>query len=130
MDGSVGRDHPIPRWVSAAQEMIVASAFARVSVSEVAQRVGVHPYHLGQVFKASYGCTISEYVQRMRVTRALALLEGSTESLSAVAFACGFADQSHLTRVFKRMTGVTPGAYRRVWAASPAERDHQTDPPV
>jgi AraC family transcriptional regulator len=59
-----------------------------------------------------------EYVRRLRVERARADLEKSRDSLSAIALRHGYADQSHFTREFRRATGLTPAAYRRVRGAS------------
>jgi AraC family transcriptional regulator len=86
-------------------------------VAEVAAEAGVHPVHLARVFRRHLGCTVSEYVRRVRVARAASLL-GAGARISEVAHGCGFADQSHLTRQFRRETGLTPAAFRRLAAPS------------
>ena len=60
-----------------------------------------------------FGLPLAAHVRALRVEAARRLLRGSTLTLSDVATAAGFADQSHLTRVFKRATGLTPAGYRR-----------------
>jgi transcriptional regulator GlxA family with amidase domain len=50
-----------------------------------------------------------------RVKRAKELLRGTSTSIAEIALACGFSDQSHLTRVFSKTFGISPGAWRRQW---------------
>jgi AraC family transcriptional regulator len=57
-------------------------------------------------------CTMSEYVRRARVARAQNLLRHASLGITEIALACGFADQSHFTRAFSRVTGMPPGRYR------------------
>jgi len=71
------------------------------------------PDHLAKIFKKSFGVSLHRYVTRRRVERAKSLLRDRSYSIAEVALTCGFATQSHFTYVFKGMTGVTPGAYRR-----------------
>jgi AraC family transcriptional regulator len=78
----------------------------------VAARVGVHPFHLSKVFRRFRRQTMGDYVQRLRVQYACRLLTSGETSLAEVALAAGFADQSHFTRVCRRLTGTTPGALR------------------
>jgi AraC family transcriptional regulator len=65
-----------------------------------------------RVFKQSTGIPPHQYVLRKRVERAQALLGKSELSLAEVALRAGFADQSHFTRIFHRLTGVAPRQYR------------------
>lgn len=82
------------------------------SVPELAHEWGVSPDHFSRTFRRALGCTVPEYARRVRVRRAARLLHASTSPLADVAAACGFADQSHLTRQFRRESGFTPAAYR------------------
>jgi AraC family transcriptional regulator len=85
-------------------------------VQDIANVVGVHPFHLSRVFRTVHRQTIGEYVQRLRVSYACKQLAVPEIDLAEVALAAGFADQSHFTRVFKNVTGITPGVYRHMLA--------------
>ena len=82
-------------------------------LGELSDLVGVHPVHLARAFRRRFGCSVGDYARRVQVGRAALLLEESELPLAAVASDAGFADQSHMTRVFRDETGVTPGAWRR-----------------
>jgi AraC family transcriptional regulator len=78
------------------------------SIDELAGIAQLSPYHFSRAFKQSVGISPHQYVIQQRVERAKKLLLQGNMSLSEIAIACGFSHQSHLTRHFKRLTGVTP----------------------
>ena len=107
------RPAPAPAWLARAAE-IVRAEFARpLTIAAVAREAGVDPARLAAAFRRHHGTTIAGAVRRLRVEAACARLRDPDVPLADVAAEAGFADQSHLTRVFKRLTGTTPGAYRR-----------------
>ncbi len=73
----------------------------------------MHPARLARGFRRSYGESVGERLRRLRLDAARAALERPGSDLADVAQECGFADQSHLTRAFRKAFGVTPGAFRR-----------------
>jgi len=103
-----------PRAVSDALAFIHANYAREVTLADMAQAVHLSPFHLTRVFKQCLGVSPHQYLIQVRVNSARWLLSaGSGErSLSEVATAVGFADQSHFTRHFKRATGTTPGQFR------------------
>jgi AraC family transcriptional regulator len=103
-----------PAWLLRAQELVHTRFREPLQVGEVARAVDVHPAHLARAFRHHFRMPLGSYVRRLRLDWAASRLAGSVDSLATVAMAAGFADQSHLTRAFKRHTGHTPGAYRRV----------------
>jgi AraC-like DNA-binding protein len=68
--------------------------------------------HLARAFREHYGCSIGEYVRRLRIEAACEELSRANKPLSAIAAAAGFYDQAHFTNVFKAHVGVTPGQFR------------------
>ena len=101
-----------PRWLAQVVNLLHDEFHENRTVSSMAAEVGVHPFHLSKVFKRFHQQTISDYVQGLRVRFACQELSKPEMELAEVALAAGFADQSHFTRVFKQMTGMTPGAFR------------------
>lgn len=82
--------------------------------ADVAREAGVAPAYLARAFKRCTGQTMGAYLRVLRARRAAALLASTREALADVALAAGFADQSHLCRVFRGVYGVTPARYRRL----------------
>ena len=109
---TVDRDRPQRAWVHEVKAILRAEFATHVSLEVLAQRVGVHPASLARGFRLDEGTTVGDYVMRLRVQHACRLMSNSAASLADVAGACGFADQSHLTRVFKSITGLPPGLFR------------------
>ena len=64
-------------------------------------------------FSAEFGVSPHRYVMQARIERAKSLLANTTRPLSEVALDCGFSSQSHLSTVFRRFTGRTPGRFRK-----------------
>lgn len=98
--------------LEAVRELLAADFAAPPSLSQIADEIGLHPSHLARIFRAHYGESIGEYGRRLRLEWAAQRLACSDEGLASIAARAGFADQSHLTREFKRRYGVTPGRYR------------------
>ncbi len=101
-----------PRWLALAKEFLREEFSAPPSLSILADAVGVHPVHLARVFRQFEGCTIGEYIRRLRIEHACRLMTATDDSLVEIALTAGFADQTHFSRCFKRTTGMTPGQYR------------------
>jgi AraC family transcriptional regulator len=102
----------LPEWLGRIREMLYEESASRLTLGELARSVGRHPVQVCRQFHRRFRCTIGEYVRRLRVGRAQALLTSSELRLAEIALACGFSDQSHFTRAFRRLTGMPPRQYR------------------
>lgn len=102
-----------PRWLKQAKQFLHDNFLKSLSFEDVAKVADVHPVHLARVFRKQNGCTLGEYVRRLRVEFACQKISSTENSLSEIAFSVGFADQSHFTKTFKRHVGLTPSEYRR-----------------
>jgi AraC family transcriptional regulator len=84
-----------------------------IKLHEMAGVCGLNTEYFMRLFKATLGVSPYQHVIGRRVERAKALLREDGESLAEIAVACGFSHQEHMSRMFRRWTGVTPGRYRR-----------------
>lgn len=85
---------------------------------ELAQHAQLSPSQFGRAFKTSVGMTPHQWIISRRVARARALIAQPHLSLAEVANLCGFADQSHLAREFRKTEGMTASTWRKMFAAS------------
>jgi len=84
-----------------------------IPVSYLAQLVTLSAGHFSRAFKQTFGDTPHGHVMRRRVEAAKAMMLKSAEPLSQIAYLCGFADQAHFSRTFRKLAGATPLAWRR-----------------
>ncbi len=94
-----------------AKELLQAQLAAPPSLEELAAAVNLSPFHFARVFRRATGMPPHTWLMQQRIARARALLQDGCLPLE-VATQLGFADQSHLSRQFKQVYGVGPGAYR------------------
>jgi AraC family transcriptional regulator len=84
-----------------------------LSIAEVAAQVDMASGYFARAFRKSTGQPPHQWLMRQRVDRAKTLLRTPNLALVEIASMCGFTDQSHLTRIFRRLEGMTPGRWRR-----------------
>ena len=101
------------RKLSRVQELIESRLDADLSLQELAAEAGYSRSHFLRAFHATTGVTPHRYVLNRRIERARRLLGESEMSIAQVAYRCGFSSQAHLTLVFRKVCGLTPGEYRR-----------------
>jgi AraC-like DNA-binding protein len=106
-----------PAWLHRLLERLDVEFARPLTLDDLAADTGLHPVHVSRVFRRATGRTLGEHLQARRVADVCRrLLEEDGEEaagLAEIAVAAGFADQSHCTRVFKRLMGVPPGAFRK-----------------
>ncbi len=109
----IGGEKNIPLWLGQTKEFLHENFTESFTLEEIAKTANVHPVHLSRVFREKFGCTIGEYVRRLRVGFAARQISATETPLSEIALAAGFADQSHLNKTFKNAYGLTPAQYRK-----------------
>jgi AraC family transcriptional regulator len=119
-DGGVARNGRPPDWLERAREIVHARWRENLRIGDIAEEVGVRPVRLARSFRASYRLPLGTYIRRLRLDWAADRLAESSDSLASIAFRCGFSDQSHFTRAFKRHTGRTPHQFRLALRSSRA----------
>ena len=101
-------------WLGRATAFVHDNFTITFNLDEVAEAAGVHPAHLSRVFRQRMGCTVGEYVRRLRFEFACRQVLTTKRPLCEVAYEAGFADQSHFNRTFRTRLGVTPYTYRKL----------------
>jgi AraC family transcriptional regulator len=94
-------------------DYIKANLTQDLSILELATLTRMSESHFSRSFKQSIGIAPYQYLMQQRVEKAKQLLKQREISISSIALDCGFANQTHLTKVFRQLTGVTPKAYRK-----------------
>jgi AraC family transcriptional regulator len=101
-----------PAWLDRIRQKLGSDFNERLTLDELSREAGVHPVHLSRVFRRFVGEGIGEHVHRLRVRAACEEMLNPETPLSEISLGAGFADQSHFTRVFRRITGMTPAIFR------------------
>ena len=107
---------PRPLWVGRLEEILQCSYAESLSLGELSRELNIHPVHLSKSFSRYFHCTLGEYVRSIRVERSLAFMSHKNLSLTEIATTCGFADQSHFIRSFKRIMGLKPSTFRKLFS--------------
>ena len=102
-----------PRWVGRVAEVLHSNVNGRLTLAELSAAANAHPVTISKHFRRYFACTLGEYRRKLMVAASLPLINDSSMPLSEIAATCGFADQSHFTRTFQRLTGFRPGEFRR-----------------
>lgn len=103
-----------PQWLQHIAERLEDECAKQLFVQDLAKEVGVHPVYLARIFRRFYACSIKDFLQKSRVRQAIHHLASTEEALAHIAFDAGFADQSHLNRLFKREMDISPGQFRKL----------------
>lgn len=104
-----------PSWLARAVDVLHETLPDNLTVARIADVVGIHRVHLARVFRQRYRCSIGEYARNWRVEVASRHLATGVMPVAEIAALAGFADQSHLCRTFKMVSGLTPNEFRAVF---------------
>jgi AraC-like DNA-binding protein len=90
-----------------------------ISLDELAREAGVSRFHFARQFRLSTGESPMQFLRRVRIERSKSILQSRDTTIAEVAAKLGFSDQSHFTRTFGRLVGVSPGSFARCEDWSP-----------
>jgi AraC family transcriptional regulator, dual regulator of chb operon len=110
--GAVTQNSP-PHWLSQACAAMRREENLRGGVPRLAELATVSPAHLARTMRGTYGCTPTEFVADLRLSHAATLLASTTESVTEIAYRCGYASQSYFTRCFRAAHGRSPRSFRQ-----------------
>jgi hypothetical protein len=106
----------IPVWVSELKAIIQDQVDTQVTsdLKKISDDLELNPAYLSREFSKYFeNMNFGEYIRKLRIDKAITLIESSNYSLTKIAYLTGFSDQSHFTRVFKQHTGRNPSSYRK-----------------
>lgn len=114
MTRSTARDErKVPPWVGLLAEILGDNPAAKLTLRSLSERLQIHPVYLSRQFPRYFRSTLGEYLRKARIRKAVQLMRQCRDkSLAEIALECGFSDQSHFGRTFRRILGVTPSIYR------------------
>ncbi|MNQ62992.1 HTH-type transcriptional activator Btr [compost metagenome] len=105
-----------PSWVKDLKEIIqdqIDTQFA-FDLKKISSDLELNPSYLSREFSKYFeDLNFGEYVRKLRIEKAISLIQNSTYTLTEIAYMTGFSDQSHFTRIFKLHTGKNPSSYRK-----------------
>jgi AraC-like DNA-binding protein len=101
-----------PAWVNRLRAMVWEENI-ELSLKSLSGELGVHPVHLCRALPKYLKITLGDYIRHTRVRKSLELLPDARYSLTEIAYSCGFSDQSHFNRTFRKLLSVSPGSYRK-----------------
>ena len=87
----------------------------KLSLESVASHFFIDKHYLARLFKEQYGVTLVTYLQQVRITHAKQMLRFTDKSIEEIGLECGIGELNYFSRVFKKLEGVSPSEFRRVW---------------
>jgi AraC-like DNA-binding protein len=99
---------PIDLRIESIKDFINENYQTELTVPLLAEKTGLCPVYLGALFMRYEACSISEYINKIRVNHALEILRTERLSVKETAYVCGYSDAFYFSRIFKKYTGVSP----------------------
>ncbi|MFT3822729.1 MAG: AraC family transcriptional regulator [Chitinophagaceae bacterium] len=103
-----------PLWAQTLKQLLHDRWNENISLQELATLTDVNPITISKHFPIYFTDTLGEYMRKLKVDKALSLIKSTKPGLTDIAYECGFADQSHFTRTFKKYTGFLPLQYKKL----------------
>lgn len=111
-DAELRHERDRPRWLDRTMECVHEARDSRFSLALIAAHAEMNPAYLARAFRRHVGKSLARYARDVRLEAAMLSLRLGDAPIAQIAVEAGFVDQSHFTRAFKMLTGLTPAAYR------------------
>lgn len=103
-----------PKWLAELKELIQDQVDTNLTLNDISRTLDINPSYLSREFSKHFNnLSFGEYIRKMRIEKAVTLIQSSAYSLTEIAYLTGFSDQSHFTRIFKKVTGKSPSSFRK-----------------
>ncbi|GGF01347.1 helix-turn-helix transcriptional regulator [Flavobacterium limi] len=103
-----------PYWVKSLNELLNDCWNQNPNLKDLAQVLHLNPITISKHFPKYFGCTLGEYMRRIKIDRSISLIQSCHSNLTEISLECGFADQSHFIRTFKNQTGFLPRQFQKL----------------
>jgi AraC family transcriptional regulator len=130
-NGSLALRGGLAPWqVKRAATYVEVNIDSNIRVADLASVVHLSVSHFSRAFTRSFGENPHAYITRQRMRRAQVIMLNSREPLARIALDCGMSDQAHFTRVFRKIFGINPGIWRRLFSTVPPSADERIAAPT
>jgi len=103
-----------PHWVKELKQIIQDQVDTNLSLTNISKSLDINPSYLSREFSKHFNnLSFGEYNRKLRIEKAIELIQQNKYSLTEIAYLTGFSDQSHFTRIFKQHTGKSPSGYKK-----------------
>jgi AraC-like DNA-binding protein len=103
-----------PDWVKELKQIIQDQIDTNLNLTEISKSLDINPSYLSREFSKHFNnLSFGEYIRKLRIERAIGLINENKYALTEIAYLTGFSDQSHFTRIFKQHTGKSPSTYKK-----------------
>lgn len=96
-----------------ARDYIENNYYNKITIDDICESIYVSKYYLCHLFKENLNLTINDYIVRFRIEKSIELMKKKELDINSIMIKVGFSSQSHFTRTFKKIMGVTPGSYKK-----------------
>lgn len=101
--------------IQAVKDYIDENYIQKISLDNLEKKFFINKYYLVRLFKKQYGFTINDYIIRLRITKGKKLLRFSNKTVEEISYECGVQNSAYFSRVFKKVEGISPSEYRKLW---------------
>ena len=108
------KDKTMPAWAQELKDLIQDHIDTNITLKELSKDLAINPSYLSREFSKHFdNLSFGDYIRKLRIERAIELMNNPSYSLTDIGYLTGFSDQSHFTRIFKRHSGISPSEYRK-----------------
>lgn len=101
--------------LQALKEYLDQNYASKITLDMLAEKFFINKFYLTRIFKEQFGESVTEYLLQVRITKAKQSLRFTDKPIEEIAHECGMQDANYFSRIFKKVEGVSPGEYRKIW---------------